>query len=36
MRQATTEQYRKTVAAVAAAVARLPKSVRGTDRKRFL
>src|SRR5271156_2450799 len=36
MRQASTEQYRKTVSAVAAAAARSPKSVRGTDRKRFL
>ncbi len=36
MLHATTEQYRKTVFAVAAAAARLPKSMRGTDRKRFL
>ena len=36
MLHATTEQYRKTVSAVAAAAARLPKSMRGTDRKRFL
>ncbi len=36
MLHATTEQYRKTVFAVAAAAARLPKSMRGTDRKRIL
>ena len=36
MHQASPEQYRKIVAAIVAAAARLPKSVRGTDRKRFL
>jgi glutamate dehydrogenase len=35
MRQASTEQYRKNVAAIVA-VARLPNSVRGMDPKRFL
>ena len=36
MHQASTEQYRRIVAAVVAAAARLPKSRRGPDHKRFL
>jgi glutamate dehydrogenase len=36
MHQTSTEQYRRIVAAVTAAAARLPKSRRGTDYKRFL
>jgi NAD-specific glutamate dehydrogenase len=36
MNQTGTEQYRKIVAAVVAAAARLPKSQRGADHKRFL
>ena len=36
MHQASTEQYRRIVAAVTAAAARLPKSRRGPDYKRFL
>ena len=36
MHQASTEQYRRMVAAVVAAAARLPKSRRGRDHERFL
>ncbi len=36
MHQATTEQYRKIISAIVAAAARLPKSMRGADPKRFL
>src|SRR5579862_3656679 len=36
MHQTSTEHYRKIVAAVIAAAARLPKSLRGADHKRFL
>ncbi len=36
MHQGTTEQYRKIVAAIVAAAARLPKSMRGKEPKRFL
>jgi glutamate dehydrogenase len=36
MHQASTEQYRRNVTAVLTAAARLPKSQRGTDSKRFL
>jgi hypothetical protein len=36
MHQASTEQYRRIVAAVVAAAGRLPKSRRGPDYKRFL
>jgi glutamate dehydrogenase len=36
MHQTNTEQYRKIVAAVVAAAARLPRSQRGADHKRFL
>jgi glutamate dehydrogenase len=36
MHQARTEQYRKIVSAIVAAAGSLPKSMRGTDPKRFL
>ncbi len=36
MHQASTEQYRKSISAIVAAAARLPKTMRGADPKRFL
>ena len=36
MHQASTEQYRKSISAIVAAAARLPKAMRGADPKRFL